>query len=321
MLFDNFTPYLMNHNVPFDIIDIVSPHCEKPNKNYNYVFNSDGLRTIELSTKPNVITMGCSITFGLGLPVEKIWPSILENKIQKHGDYKVGNISYNGASIMKNVSNFFGFINKYDYVPEYLICNFANFERALFHRTEKNGHTFIGDIFWSKDRFMFEDKYPYTFENILPVEWIYRSNLDHIKMLETFCKQNNIKLIWSTWSNNLSSNDEELMKKYFFGYVPDPTRKIFPGALEGGGFSNPDSDMSSVLKGFKMKNWDNVLCHEEYKEDSNDYPFHYAYDYHYNLPDISMRLPHTGYHRHLHWAEFYYQEMMNKINLTKINNI
>lgn len=304
-----FNPYIQIQGPPLYTKDILAPHSERPNENYNYVFNSDGLRTVELSTRPNVITMGCSVTYGLGLPVDKIWPSLLEEKLQQHGDYRIGNISYNGASIMKNVSNFFGFINKYNYMPEYVICNFANFERANFYRNEK-GVEFIGDIFWVNNRVKFKDEYPYTFESILPIEWIYYSNLDHIKMLEVFCKTNNIKLIWSTWSSNISEENENYLKNTFPSYVSDPTRKIFPNGLEGGGYMNDDSDMTEVLNDFKMFNWDNIQCHKEFKN-TDDYPFHYAYDYYRNMPDVSMRLPHSGIHRHHHWAEFYYNKFLD----------
>ena len=53
---------------------------------------------------------------------------ILSKKINK----PIGNISYSGAAINKLVSSFFGLINKYDYVPKTVICNFANFERFYF---------------------------------------------------------------------------------------------------------------------------------------------------------------------------------------------
>lgn len=322
MLFKYFTPHHPPHggqyltesnpliNYDFSRYEkIVSPHSEVPSDNYDYVFNNDGLRTVDLSTKPNVITMGCSVTFGVGLPKNMIWTNILQDKLKSHGDYRVGNIAYNGASPMKNISAFFGFINKYNYLPEYVICNFANFERAYFFRDDK----YIADIFWSTERFKFKDEYPYDYEKILPIEWIYYSNLDHIKMLEVFCKVNNIKLIWSTWSYNIKNEYEDFIKKHFEFYLPDSTRLYFPDGMESPGYSNSDSNKKEVLDGFKMKNWDEILCHNEYKTWDTDYPFHYAYDYHYNLPDVSMRLPHSGYHRHLHWAEMYYNKIKKMI--------
>jgi len=127
-------------------------------------------------------------------------------------------------------------------------------------------------------------------------------------MLEVFCKMNNIKLIWSTWSVKIKDEYEDFVKKHFEYYLPDSTRIDFPNGLEGGGYDNPDNDMSVVLNDFKMRGWDDIRCHQEYKT-QEDYPFHYAYDYHYNLPDVSMRLPHSGYHRHLHWAEMYYNKI------------
>ena len=50
----------------------------------NYKHNSDGFRTHELSDflgKKVNIAVGCSFTEGVGLPVENVWPSILEQKL------------------------------------------------------------------------------------------------------------------------------------------------------------------------------------------------------------------------------------------------
>lgn len=318
MLFRYFTPHIPPHSLAFvtdgfpdldrshaRVEDVVSHHSEIPRLEYNYVFNTDGIRTIEFNEKPNIITIGCSVTLGVGLPTQLTWPVILEKNINKFGNYKVGNLSYNGASPMKNISAFFGLINKYEYLPEYVICNFANFERAWFWKDNK----YIHDIFWSEKGFKFKDSYPYNYENILPIEWIYFSNLDHIKMLETFCKMNGIKLIWSTWSNNIKNEYEDFVKKAFPSYISDTTRDVFPNGLESNGWYK--DDMNEILSGFKMNNWETIRCHEEHY-DGNPYPFHYAYDYHHNKPEISNRLPHSGHHRHLHWADFYLKELIKK---------
>jgi hypothetical protein len=46
-----------------------------------YKFNSHGFRSEEFSDEPTIMTLGCSNTFGVGLPVDKIWPELLAKEL------------------------------------------------------------------------------------------------------------------------------------------------------------------------------------------------------------------------------------------------
>lgn len=320
MLYRFFKPFVLPHeNVPINKEGnfkcetyVVREHAEIPRKEYSYVWNSDGLRTKELSTKPNIIVLGCSITMGSGLPENLTWAAILESKLKQHGEYSIGNISYNGASVMKVISSFFGFIDKYEYLPEYVICNFPNLERAYFPNPEL---TYIGDLFWYRDQVLSKDSAPFSWSKILPVEWIYYSNLDHIKMLEVFCKVNNIKLIWSTWSTNMTTDMEKFIKDNFKFYIDDTTKQDFNDSFEFN-LSTRQDNVDDIKKLYKMQNWDNILCHEKEKIE-NEEIFDCAYDYHQNKVHWSKTLtplqPHPGIHRHFHWAEMYYNKIKDKL--------
>lgn len=306
MLFNFFDQYKLipQQGNPLSIEKVISKHSEIPRKEYDYIFNSDGVRSIEFSEKPNILAMGCSLTFGLGLPVELTWPSLLEKKI----GYKIGNLSYNGASPVKNISAFFSLIKKYNYIPEYVICNFANMERSIFFTNNT-----VSDIFWVDYLFKFKDSYPYDYERIIPVEWIYFLNLEYIKMLEIFCKHNSIKLIWSTWSNNIKEDYEQYIKNNFNYYFSDTTRELFPRSFE---YGYNAKNHQEILEHNKMINWDSIKCHSEYYEKYPDI-FHYAYDYHQIKVDyidgVPPTKPHPGIHNQLHWAEFYYNIIKNDL--------
>lgn len=288
--------------------DVVSQHSEKKRPEYSYRWNSDGLRSVEFDEKPNVVVLGCSITFGLGMPVELTWPEILQSKLQEKGNYKVGNISYNGAAPTKSIISFFNMISKYDYLPEYVICNFPNLERAYFVN-QNNDH--LCDLFWYSHTVETKGYAPFEWNKILPVEWIYFQNLDYIKMLEIFCKFNNIKLIWSTWSTNLSEEMESFLQSKFTYYKPDPTRISFPEGFE---YSIDARTLEDLIPYFRMHNWENIRCHSKYYE-SNREIFDHAYDYEqvpvsYIPKNEGLPFhPHPGVHRHLHWADFYYKEI------------
>lgn len=316
MLFNLFTDKVIPHDNVFKGKDgkyytdngVVSQHSEKKRPEYDYVWNSDGIRSIDFSEKPNVITLGCSITFGLGMPNDLIWPSLLESKMKKYGNYKVGNISYNGAAPMKSIISFFNFIRQYEYLPEYVICNFPNLERAYFVNSEA---TQLADLFWYSHTVETKGYAPFEWNKILPVEWIYFQNLDYIKMLELFCKFNGIKLIWSTWSTNFSEEMENFLQEKFLYYVPDKTRIDFPDGFE---YPIAANTLTELIPYFRMKDWDSVKCH--YQDYLNHrIIFDHAYDYE-RVPvsyipksDGLPFHPHPGFHRHLHWADFYFEEI------------
>lgn len=298
----NYDPYNKDKDYS-EVRDIIGPHSELPNKNYNYIFNKDGLRSIEFSTKPEVVALGCSITLGQGLPVELRWSDILSKKIEQ----PIGNISYSGAAINKCVSSFFGMINQYNYIPKTVICNFANFERFYF--VDENS-THMRDWYINYSPKVTKAHAPWNYQEILPYEWVYYQNLDHIKMLEVFCKSNNINLIWSCWSNALNKDQEAFLLENFENYVQDPVRKQFPDSFE---FNVYAQKISELRPYYKMIDWNNIKCHlKEYGEHEE------IFDYGYDKNKIAGKWgsgsywPHPGVHKQTHWAEFYYDEIIKK---------
>lgn len=300
MLFDIFKTGIIPHNRPEtkDRTSVLVTHAEIDRPEYSYDWNSDGIRSVEFSTKPSIVALGCSITLGQGLPVELRWTELLAKKLDK----TVGNISYSGGSAAQVVSSFFGMIDKYNYKPEYVIANFPPFERFYFidGKGEKMKDYWLGN----KPR-KTKDQAPWDYGATIPYEWVYYNNLNHIKMLEVFCKANDIKLIWSTWSNALSQEHESFLLDNFDGYVIDTVKKQFPPHFEF--YVNP-KEVDGLLPFYKMNNWDNVKCHIQENLDNPDI-FDYAYDYHKigRAPDRDVtRTPHPGVHKHIHWAEFYF---------------
>jgi acyl-CoA thioesterase-1 len=60
-----------------------------------------------LSAKPVILSIGDSLTFGLGVPAEKTWPQLLQNKLQAEGmkDAKVINAGSSGATTAFGLSS------------------------------------------------------------------------------------------------------------------------------------------------------------------------------------------------------------------------
>lgn len=300
MLFDIFSPGLIPHNRPNDNnkTSVLVTHAEIERPEYSYDWNSDGIRSVEFSTKPPVVALGCSITLGQGLPVELRWTELLSKKIGK----PVGNISYSGGSAAQIISSFFGMIKQYKYKPEYVIANFPPFERFYFidGKGEKMKDYWLGN----KPR-KSKDQAPWDYGATIPYEWVYYNNLNHIQMLEAFCQSNDIQLIWSTWTNSLSKEQEDFLLENFNGYVKDTVKKEFPPHFEF--YVNP-KEVSGLIPFYKMNNWNSIGCHAEESLQYKDI-FDYGYDYHKigKAPDRDItRTPHPGVHKHIHWAEFYF---------------
>jgi len=59
-----------------------------------------------LAAKPVILSIGDSLTFGLGVPAEKTWPHLLQNKLQAEGmkDAKVINAGSSGATTAVGLS-------------------------------------------------------------------------------------------------------------------------------------------------------------------------------------------------------------------------
>ena len=125
-------------------------------------------------------------------------------------------------------------------------------------------------------------------------------------MLETFCVSAGIKLIWSTWTTNLTMEMEQFLLDNFENYLPDITRNQWRPDFE---YAVDAKNESELLKIFRIKKEFN--CHQEY---SHFETFDYGYDYHRLPGNPSGEMacwPHPGLHRHLHWAEMYEKKLTN----------
>lgn len=73
----------------------------------SYTFNSNGFRCEEFTEDPTAMFLGCSHTFGLGIPYESTWPYIVAKKLR----LKNTNLGYPGTS------NDTAFRLAYHYIP------------------------------------------------------------------------------------------------------------------------------------------------------------------------------------------------------------
>lgn len=271
-----------NHNshreVGVDIIDI------------DYVFNNYGYRGKDFipGNPADILILGCSITMGSGLPIEKTWGHILSSEIG--GGYD--NLAIPGSSAMYQIKKCFSYFNEIG-IPKVIFANFPMFRyyipvvRDVSITQTAAGHS---DFFFNKDKDVLMSpvviseetlakysKAPHKAEEVTSVEQALYFSFSHIFMLEQYCKSMKIPFFWGTWETNAESN-------------------VFLKEKIKGNFNN-----------FIDLEDDTHKCHLHTK-DSNHLLFHTA-------ADRKDGHPHPGFHIHLHYAEKFLNEYNLKVNI------
>lgn len=205
---------------------------------YNeYTLNSYNCRGPEFTSDVDFIFLGCSQTFGIGVPDNGVWPKFVADKL---GASYV-NVSMLGAgaewitdSVYRYVHTFgapkrgimvlapdFGrvdlMVNEVinscpdpriaDYVPQYYDESNLDLRLVTYHtRPSKNPVNYL--------------KRPFNVQHITLEEEAIRRTIKALKDLEIFCDQAGIPLIWSTWSDSLGELIHHLPPEYeFSNYV------------------------------------------------------------------------------------------------------
>ena len=95
-----FHPYILHANkeiewLPSDTMELFAENLKKQKsllEKYNWIstklsykFNSEGFRTEEFyNKKGGIMFLGCSYTFGIGLPLDKTFPHIVSDELKIH---------------------------------------------------------------------------------------------------------------------------------------------------------------------------------------------------------------------------------------------
>lgn len=273
-----------------------------------YIRNSKGYRSPEFKEGTELVFAGCSHSFGVGVPEETIWGSIVANTL----GLSYANVSSSGKSAYWIVKNLFGYFRKYGN-PKILLCYFPNFDRLVFpenleiaraygHRASKKeveaskltvANTWAN---YPKDRPRYSEK-PHVAEDVIPVELSWMLNMQAIHSLIQYCKAADIKLLWGTWAFSESDLIRETSNVYGMDGFVDTNPERWHSLESDDYYESYHLDIEDSKKCYS----DQVcggheLCHIDlaYKYGRN---FHIGTDSPYNL-----RAAHFGIHRHLHIA-------------------
>jgi len=145
----------------------------------------------------NILTAGCSVSFGMGLPNEMIWPEMLKKNIQTKTDKNVrlDNISFSGIDTVQEIHNIFVYIENFGKPNEiYALL-------PPIYRYPSLGH--VSGRMSTKQKISKMNSSE-DIELYLVGEWDavgseFMHNIISIRKLEQYCKDLGIKLSWASW--------------------------------------------------------------------------------------------------------------------------
>lgn len=217
-LYGSHTKNLFEYQNSKDFFDIRV--VDKDNK---YFVNELGFRG-EIKSNAEIIALGCSYTFGVGIPENGRWTNILSDQMGKD----VINLGVPGNTIKKTCELAIRYISKFD-KPKTIFALFPGFFRNMliedinFYISSRNmsqtkqtkiekQSSFQAKIYYdrSKNIMFFEntdqqkflkskDKGIRYMENVLSPHQLISDSIDSISTLQDFCYSHGIKLYWSTW--------------------------------------------------------------------------------------------------------------------------
>lgn len=144
--------------------------------------NIDGYRSdnFKENTEKDIVFLGCSQTFGVGVAQKFIWPKLVLDSIAPNNN--LNNLSLVSGSIEEIVYNFFKYCNIYNN-PGTVFFLMPNLHRG--------------------------------FEPVLELAQL--RSIQFYQILEIYCKMNNINLISSTWEIKSADENHESLNDFFSG--------------------------------------------------------------------------------------------------------
>lgn len=186
-------------------------------KNLTYVMNNYTHRCEDFNkldtSKHNILFAGCSATFGDGLPYKNTWDYILYDQLSKTNNLGPFNsLSYPGGSVSKIITNILKYCNSFG-MPNEIYLMLPDYSRNVIF--DKNDNSFSSTI--SID--YFQNK---ILNNMIP-ENLFFEFQNYYRMLEIFCKTNNIKLVSCSWdiSTTMLMSKLDFDTFYFLDYTDD----------------------------------------------------------------------------------------------------
>lgn len=186
-----------------------------------YYLNSNFFRSKHFDqfdkSKKNILFSGCSLTFGIGLPDQCTWTSMISKKFNEYESY---NSSFFGHSIDIIIKNMMSFIKSFG-SPDVIFVCFPEISRAV--KNDRGLYRVVNPYLNKTPRDSYDVRKKYNKSYNYSDNLFYFSSLIH--MFEAFCKQSNIKLYWTSWSIEDINNFKNINFSNFV--IPDEKSNYF----------------------------------------------------------------------------------------------
>lgn len=248
----------------------------KDDDNVRYYFNSMGFRSDEFTDHhdgEHVLFTGCSEGEGVGGNIDSSWTHIIYTELSKKtklsGFFNLSRAGWGHEAIIPNVIEY---INKYG-KPDKIYMLLPNIARKFkWLDDEKDFERYrhvLYTPFWAKNDIIDKNGITRTRQTVEDQRSMIPPFVILVKLFEEYCTSNNIKLVWSTWSEPDHDNYKTL--NVFKNFVTFPTSTEI--ILEGRNFVIEDD--------YKMKT---LFA----KRDG-----HHGYFYHYKWAQVFLGLVDT----------------------------
>lgn len=268
-----------------------------------YTHNSKNFRSPEFFNNPDILAIGCSQTWGVGVPDKNVWPKVLSDKL----GMSYVNLAIPGASTMELVRVSMDYIEEYG-PPKYLtilvpdvgrLYTFLNsyvnsseqetpLEQNISLLDKSDG---VGSIVFPLNAWIEKDsqvaaltakysKRPHLVNEVLGYEVPASQAILALEMLQRYCKAMSIELIISSWDDNAVDvyRTIELPNFYHIAYERDTI---------------PDQAMYTND------------CHSDQSSE-------YGINWYRGTDHSETKSGHIGIHRHLDYAEMFEREILER---------
>jgi hypothetical protein len=297
---------------------------------YNkYTLNNYNYRGPDFSSNYDVLTAGCSQTFGIGVPDDGPWPVHVSEML--NASYV--NVSMPGASIEWIIDSIYRYIDTFGKPIRGIIALFPDILRhdvvinsEINDTIETSDNDFIPQYRSNDGKLKLLSyspagypapnylKKPYPIENTMVLEESVKASITKIKDLERFCKAAGVNLVWSSWADSLVWLVRGLPEKYQFeNYVKLNGLSLWKSHLYA--LERTEKDPEGIAD-IKLAHMENTMadfgCSNELAEAQECvcfWPCHqnlvekYGLSFHEGTDRFTREGSHYGVHKHIHIAE------------------
>lgn len=197
-----------------DFTHTEDPTCDPDTK---YSVNSEFFRSPEFE-QVDLITLGCSQTFGQGVDDEVIWPKLLADSL----GMSYANLGMPASSVYDMMASLMVYVRKYG-KPKAVAALLPGYQRISLpvvykHHVTNNGpdyghtqgvaHINLAHRAVNQGEIVKYSKRPHNLEDLITYEMAMQQSMSALAVIIEYCRAAGIKFVFSTWNMGM----EELLE-------------------------------------------------------------------------------------------------------------